>query len=247
MILKSKKYTQNLPNKRIGIIQPGRIGDIVICLPIAKHYYDQGCDVVWPVAKDILNQFINHIDYVKFIPCEFSVIESYNICISSGCNNILDLSFRLPDPVNNFNAFLFDNKSLKFDELKYEIAGLPIETKYNLDINRDRGKENELYESLDLRNTDYCVVHSQGSDGHKPKIDDKIYKGLKVINISNLTDSIFDWIKVLQKANTVITIDSCFANLCNQLKLKQKKYFIHRPPPNPSPSITEDWIIYNGY
>ena len=233
--------------KKVGIIQPGKIGDIVICLPIAKHYYDNGYKVIWPIDKKIINQFKNYINYVEFVPCSHNVLDSYNACISSGCNHIVDISFCIPGAVNNFNNYLFQTKGLKFDELKYEIAGVPIETKYNLYINRDEAKENELYKSLGLENTDYCVVHSQGSDGYKPNIDDKIYEGLKVINISNLTDSIFDWIKVLKEANIVITIDSCFANLCNQLKLKQKKYFIHRPPPNPPPSITEDWIIYNGH
>lgn len=233
--------------KKLGIIQPGKIGDVIICAPIAKHYYDKGYEIIWPLYHKIIDNFVDYIDYVHFERINYNSSEAYNKCIQLGCNNILDISFCMPGAVNHYNNYLYETRKLTFDEIKYNIANLPIETKYNLQIKRNREHENKLYESLNIKKNEYCVIHSQGSDGYIPKINSSIHKGLKVINISNTTSSVFDWIKVLENSRIIITIDSCFANLCNQLKLKQKKYFIHRPPPNPPPSITEDWIIYNEH
>jgi len=231
--------------RKLGIIQPGRIGDIIICLPIAKYYFDKGYEIIWPIDKKYINHFVNHINYVRFIESPYHIQSCYNICLQSGCNNIIDLSFRLPGPVNNFNNTNFELGTLHFDELKYEIANVPLEEKYNLSITRNKDKENQLVEELKINNEKYSVIHTQGSDGYRASFDRDIFKNNLVIEISEMTESVFDWIKVLEGSESLCMIDSCFSNLCNQLKLKQKKYFVHRPPPNVPPAITSDWVIHN--
>ena len=76
---KVSQSTLPLSMKRIGIIQPGRIGDILICLPIAKWYYDRGHEIIWPVDSAIIKNFIGYIDYVKFIPVNFDCRDAYEI------------------------------------------------------------------------------------------------------------------------------------------------------------------------
>lgn len=233
--------------RRLGIIQPGRIGDIIICLPIAKFYFDKGYEIIWPIDEKYVSHFKNYIDYVKFIPSHLNVSHSLRECVRSECNNIIDLSFRFPGEFSRYNSLNFSQNNYNFDELKYEIANVPFSEKYNLVFTRNKNRELKLFDSLKIKNETYCVQHLQGSDSYIPKISNSLTTGLRVINIKEQTDSIFDWITVLENSKKLIMIDSCFANLCNQLKLNQKKYFINRPPPNVAPSITSDWIIYNEH
>ena len=55
-----------MASRVLKIVQPGRLGDILLCLPIAKWYLDHGkCDlVVWPVHYDYLYMMKKHAPYV---------------------------------------------------------------------------------------------------------------------------------------------------------------------------------------
>src|SRR3989442_14672685 len=60
----------------IAIIQPGKIGDIIICLPIA-HYFHRRQEVIWPIHKSLSPMFEAAVDYVKFI-----AVDSYDLGVS---------------------------------------------------------------------------------------------------------------------------------------------------------------------
>jgi len=229
--------------KFLGIIQPGRIGDIIICLPIAEYYKSKGYDIIWPVDRDIIKNFIGYISYVHFIETDFNVTKSIDICLKLGCNHIINLTFRLPGQYSNFNDSIFQQSSFHFDELKYKIANVSFKRKYHLNISRNYAKENSLFNSLNIIENNYAITHTQGSDNYNAVYDKRIVKDLTLIEINTCTESVFDWILVLEKAKVIITVDSCFANLCNQLKIQKNKYFLKRPHPNVAPSISKDWII----
>lgn len=82
--------------KKLGIIQPGRIGDIVICLPIAKWYHDRGYEVLWPVKKDMIKHFENYVDYVKFVPIEFDCRKAHQVCLRISVQKLLILLLLYP-------------------------------------------------------------------------------------------------------------------------------------------------------
>ena len=42
---------------KIGFIQTGAIGDIVIALPAAKWYVDRGCQIFWPIDSRFFDFF----------------------------------------------------------------------------------------------------------------------------------------------------------------------------------------------
>lgn len=230
---------------RIGIIQPGRIGDIIICLPIAKYFHDKGYEVVWPVDYKIFKNFNNRFDYIKFTECDFHCGAAYQSCMLNWCNQILDLSFCLPGQMQLLNNQIFDSSSLSFDKLKYDIANLPLDIKYKLKINRNKTAEDNLINDLKLNNKKYCLCHLQGSSGLKADLSKINTDGLDIIEITNSTDSILDWLGVIENASKLVMIDSCFANLCNQLNLKNEKHFITRSPKKLTPEISSDWIIHS--
>ena len=59
---------------------------------------------------------------------------------------------------------------------------------------------------------------------------DFIDPAIQRIEITELTDSIFDWIKILEDAEILMLIDSVFANLVDQLNINptSEKFYIRK-------------------
>lgn len=233
--------------KRLGIIQPGKIGDIIVCLPIARYYSNKGYKVFWPVDKNIISNFVGYCDYVEFIPIDFHCDIARQVCLKQcWCNHLLDLSFTLPGSWDNFNTKYYkENEStIKFDQLKYEIADIPFEEKWNLQITRNESKEKELFLQLNPTKEEYVVVQWRGSDYFKQiKIQD--IDNIKQIEVQPITNSVFDWIYVLEKAKGFVLVDSSVANLVEQLKLPQPKMFLARQPARPTHN--QHWKVIEYY
>lgn len=225
--------------KKLGIIQPGKIGDIVICLPIAKWYHNLGYEIIWPIDNNIIQNFIDYIPYVNFIPATFDCNLARSICHRENCNTIIDVSFTIPN-ANNFNTHNYLNQySVEFDEYKYMIANVPFEEKWNLQFNRNKEREHELFKKV-VKQEEYVVVQWNGSDCRREaKFDNS--KNYQIIEILPISNSIFDWIEVLEKSQFMILIDSSIANLVEQIGYKQKKYLLTRQ--KAKPSLKQNWII----
>lgn len=225
--------------KKLGIVQPGKIGDIIICLPIAKHYFDRGYEIVWPVDKHIIKNFIGYVDYVTFLPIDFNCSIARKVCIEQEwCNHLIDLSFNLLGSWEGRNTKLFAECQIPFDEMKYKIANVSLDERWNLSITRNIDREERLFNALNPNNEEFILTHWQGSDCRKTiKIEEKI----KQIEASPATDSIFDWISVLEKARGFATIASCFSVLIDQLSLKQPKILLNRS--GGLPSYRQQWKL----
>jgi radical SAM superfamily enzyme YgiQ (UPF0313 family) len=197
--------------KVLGIIQPGRIGDIIIVLPIAKWYSDLGYKVVWPVISEYIEMF-NYVNYVSPVDLGPGLASSYNKSIKAltdlGIDSILDLGIGF-----GRNEASWKESRLSFDEWKYLEAQVPFEERFNLQINRKFDKELDLLNRLSIKK-DYVVVHSDASKG---SFNFKVKDPIEIIPIDGFT--IFDWIGVIEKSSHVYCVDSCVANLVNQLGL----------------------------
>jgi len=205
--------------KKLGIIQPGKIGDIIICLPIAKWYNNLGYKVIWPVDRNIIDNFKDYVDYVEWIPIDFDCRIAHQVCFNAFCSKVIDLAFTVTG-ANSFNSDNFLNKQNKysFDEYKYFLADVPFEQKWNLQITRNEENENRLFSQLN--DCKYGVIQLKSSDcsvdWNKIKIKSTYDK---VVMIDNVTKSVFDWIKVLENAQFHCLIESCFVNLIDQLSI----------------------------
>ena len=219
--------------KKLGIIQPGKIGDIIICLPIAKWYFDRGWSVIWPIHVDLIKNFIGYVDYVQFIPLNnFDCIAAHQICFQNDCNRVIDLAFTIPG-ANSYNSdwYLNHNDTLSFDEMKYAIAEVPFEEKWNLSIKRHKASEDSLYYAKMIKGSyplesewGHIIRQTSSSDTVKDyawPFDKDI-----TINISNDTGSVFDWLKLLETAKGHVLIESCFSNLLDQLQIKVPKQIL---------------------
>jgi hypothetical protein len=129
-----------------------------------------------------------------------------------------------------------------FDQYKYIKAGVPFIKKWQLAqcITRDTQREQALYDRV-VTNPNYVVVHLEGSD-HRAKFDHSIIPaGWQTIEITAQTDCIFDWLGVLEGAQSLIMVDSVFANLVDQLAIGDDRYFIPRSHVGLTPVQGQHW------
>ena len=54
--------------RKIGICQSRGLGDLVIALPIAKYYADQGHEIYWPICEPFWSSVKDVAPWVKWIP-----------------------------------------------------------------------------------------------------------------------------------------------------------------------------------
>ena len=213
--------TKSIVKKKIGLIQPGRVGDIIICLPIAKYFFDHGYEVVWPVQPSFASIF-ERAPYVNVIQLDTDN-NSYNAAKTffekeKNFEKIIDLGIGFGREQDSWNR-----SKLKFDEWKYAEAGVPIEEKYKLFIRREPEQELALAKDLGLDNfrSGYMVTHSTSSFA---KWDFMIPDSVEIRQVDGY--HLFDWLLIIENALQIYCVDSSICNLINQLDIGVGKRFI---------------------
>lgn len=229
--------------RKVGILQPGKLGDIIICLPIAKFYFDKGYSIVWPIFYNYVDMLKEVVDYVDFLPVTNNVYEciyeAKDVFIKTSTHTFFDIAATFPgSSVTKEYVACGDGMGReKFDEFKYRKTNVPFPNKWSLSYNRNLNKENEIYNNI-VKSVPYniaCFKHSRG------KLPVKIESKYPTIEI-NEHYNIFHWRKVLENAKKIILVDSAMANLVEQLNLTPKKILL-RKPGHPTPVFKNNWEI----
>lgn len=208
--------------KRLLIIQPGKFGDIIICLPIAKWYYDRGYVVEWE-CPEMYHEIFRNVDYVKPV---------LNPELEPAYDKIIDLSFGF----GGAPQMWWNERQTKFDSFvtaKYELAGVPLEERWKLVYHRNTINESSLYAKVtnDIYNPQvpYALIHTQGSIG--TSINNRLGNvTLKHVYFKPVEGyNIFDWRYVIEHATEIHCIDSSLSNLIEVLpqqhiKTEESKY-----------------------
>ena len=237
-----------------GIIQSRGLGDILIALPIAKFYYDNGEDIVWPICKEFYGSVKDAAPWIKWVPIDtdpagkFFVETPLLVFQDHGVdpNTALYLYHYLNTQPQMTDPELFN--ILKFDQYKYQIAGVAFNLKWTLSscITRDLDREKAFKETLKLP-ARYALTHSTGSS-FRANIDRKMLNfidpAVELIEITEKTDNIFDWLTVIEEAEAVICIDSVFANLIDAMNIQGPKlYWMRRSQWDLTPVMGNAWNI----
>jgi hypothetical protein len=230
--------------KKLGIIQSRGLGDIVIALPIAKYYYDRGWDIFWPICEEFISNVIDHVPWVKWIPVKtdsgsFFYDVPHERLKNFGCDEIIPLYQHLTGH-DFIDAKYF--QFTKFDQYKYLKAGVPFLEKWKLAdcITRFPNREQTLYNTV-VQNPNYAVIHLEGSDARADFDRSMIPTDWQTVEILPRTGSVFDWLLVLEKAQSLIMIDSVFANMIDQIGLGEDHYFIQRSHIGLTPVLNLPW------
>lgn len=229
-------------SKRIGLIQTRGIGDIIIALPIADFFIRQGYDVFWPIDEQIVPAFQQvkpEVNFIAVIKGAGDLLEKpLNILQQHDCERVIILYSYLK------HAEVYDKsllRSLKFDEYKYAISGVPFSNKWNLILHRDHERELALYNKLGITKP-YICVHLKGTE-FKANITltQSWINNFQIIEVDKITDNPFDWLYTFENAAKLVFIDSCFSNLVEQLNLTNEKYLILRSVCSLTPVMKNGW------
>lgn len=233
---------------KIGIIQTRGIGDIVIALPIAKHFHDNSNEVFWPIDENFLPCFQEVAPWVNWIgvprdAADFFFQTPLDLLVKKNVARTIVLYSYLSSNLGLADKLL--QKALKFDQYKYAVSNVPFSKKWTLEncLKRNLARENNLFDKL-VKQEKYMVIHQQGSDFSKNfNVDDAKEKGYQIIEVSEVTDNIFDWLKILENAKALVLIDSVFANLVEQLGIggNVPKYFGVRSDAIFTPVLLGKW------
>lgn len=228
---------RDLKSNKLLIQQPGKVGDIICCLPIAEYFSNRGYEVEWECPQAYHSLF-DYVDYVKPV-----------ITSTGGYSRVIDLSFGLnrQSPTNIVWQKRRKEGSLdSFVTLKYELAGVPISRCRLLTYNRNEANEATLMDVLGIdHDSSYNLVHSNSDYGTRIDVD----TGTRCIEFSPVGGfTIFDWRKVIEGATEIHCIDSSLANFVDCLDVDAKLFYYKtdRVPLKADQTIlTKNWTIIN--
>lgn len=180
------------------INQPYGLGDIILCEPIARYYYNLGYKIKYWV-RDEYKWIQDYIPYIDFI----SESDNYNSSIEIIFREdyiYLPIKPRIEaikNPEYTTTGWLYD---------KYVISNLKPELWKTFNYKRNIKKENKLYNHLNLENKEYILVNEHSSAGHRSLNITSNYEVIKMSNIDGYT--MLDWHKVMKNAKEVHTVST---------------------------------------
>lgn len=237
--------------QRLGIIQSRGLGDLVIALPIADYYRQQGWDIYWPICEEFMQSMTLSVPWVHWIPVPTdSGAFFYDVPKQRLKNLGVEEIICLYQSLTGHPEFAQrpEFQITGFDQIKYHIAGVPFLHKWRLKdlITRNTEREQQLKDQLGIKvGQPYVAVHLQGSD-HRAGIDPNwIPKDWQIVEVKPQTQSVFDWIGVLEGADCIIAVDSVIANLVDQLGIADQvdSYFIPRSHIHLTPVLGCAWRV----
>jgi len=228
---------------KLGIIQPGRLGDLIILLPAMNYLNKEGYEIYWPVFSKYVKMLKEVVDYVNFLPVSDNVYtcveEAYKILKLNNVKEIKDIAATFPGSTStNEYVELGDGLIQPFDVFKYNKLEVPIEEKWNFVINRNYEEEEKLYTKL-VADRKYAVVNLKHSKGELNYDFD--IKGGQVIKMTE-DYNIFFWLKILENATTIALVESSASNLVEQMNIDCKKILFTKDD-NRHPTLKNRWKI----
>ena len=199
--------------KSILMIQKGKVGDVIACLPIA-HELSKQYLIDWLLPKEY-HDLIDRAPYVRAVT---SGQKKYD--------RTLDLSFGqggAPEAWWQKEKHRFDS----FITAKYELSGISVDKRKDLSYNRDLKKEADLMLIIkdQTQGKPFILCHESSDYGDPINVD----AGKKVKILFKPIDgfNIFDWRQVIIEADEIHCIDSSLCNFVEVIAEAKgiKKYY----------------------
>jgi len=208
---------------KILINQYQGLGDILFCEPVARHYYNLGQQIIWPILDTYL-WIKEYINYINFIPkSQFPF--NYELAVyPSDEFDYLPLRFANP---------LFRNIELHdySDQLhcmldKYRFLNLSEELWRTLKWTRNLSKEQELYDLVIGDKQQYTLINNMWGNNyervHIEETMDSVYTSI----VPGFT--MLDWSLIYEKANMIKTVSTSNLYMIEALGIKCPVYIFPR-------------------
>jgi hypothetical protein len=241
--------------KRLVVLQPGKLGDLIVTSPIIQHYSDE-YKIEWLVFETF-KSFFNSIENVEIVGFNidfnrdlyfknpknrlnftdnsslnssllfFQKAEEY--IINTKPDLFLDVCWGFPgsSQKNNNMISYFNSQKRNWIDMRYSLANVPLSKRWDFKWKRNEQKEDKLLKFVEL--------FSEKKYGSKNYSIIHSYKGAKEINLENPIDfsyiqgyEIYDWYKVLLNSKSIACVDSSLCNFVEVLpELREhKKYYL---------------------
>lgn len=223
-----------MKREKLLLIQPGRFGDIVICLPIAE-YYSRDFAVDWLCPRE----FHSHFRSVRYCrPVADARREHYA--------RVIDLGFGLC-PESEAQAWWIANHQ-RFDSFvtaKYSLAEVPLERRWRLQWDRDLRRERALFRTV-VASEDYVLFHERGSSG--PALERTFPGGVRFEPVADYT--VFDWYEVVVRAREIHCIDSLLCNFVEAIPaafaIPKVYYKVRNSQPHLDTLVRNNWTTVSS-
>lgn len=200
------------------------LGDHIICNGMVRHFYKEYGSIGLFCKK-------HNKSNVEYMYRDLKNIEIISF------DDSLDADIQCKQYIHNNNLYedlikvgfnqLNKNLSTSFDQDFYRIANIPFSDRFDeFYIKRERKKEDEVLNTLNPTGEKYIFVHDDSDRGFvidESKIKNKKYKIIK--NDKNFL--VFNYIKLLEKAEEIHFMQSSFKELICSYNLKKPKLYQH--------------------
>lgn len=209
------------------INQPAGLGDIIVCLKIAKIYSERGYNVIWPIKDFYLDVVKKHID-VDFV--EWHCDSNYSKLANSA------------DLILNLDGATSIHPNLGIVDAKYAEAKI-----YDFEdwvdyfnLVRDIDRESELTNLVKerIKTKKYTLVNNNYGtppNTFRKKIIADTDNDIVEMSLSPKYN-IFDWIGVIENAAEIWTVDTCIHYIMDhpsiRLKAERLEMFSRYEPAN---------------
>jgi len=216
-------------NKPICLVfQPLGIGDVFFCQSIGHYFANKGYRVIWPLApqvmylKDyIISPGIEFVNKEENFPRKDFYIEQNPLILED------DFIFL---PLANASHRI-TNSSLMY--AKYELVGLDFELwREGFNFKRNIERENNLYYNiLGLKdNESYVFLNKKfGTPPYYNEAPFNIDTEDKIVEMQFIpNDNLFDWLKVIENASMIVTVDTSYQYLMEKMdNLKATDFYCY--------------------
>lgn len=201
------------------------LGDILFCIPIARHYLAQGVkEIIWPVNPIYLN-IQKHFPDIQFVDM-----------------NELKINYNRQDFYKHQG---YDVMPLRFSDhickvpyydcmrSKYMLAGLPMETWRHLYFERDHEAESRLFEYFNPdAHKDIIFINENFRTGSSGKVDIKKTGSGTKIHMQTFTGmTLIDWSLILESSKEIHTVGTSINYLIETLSppANEIHLYVRRP------------------
>lgn len=204
------------------------------------------------ICNGLVRSLVTTEDYYRLIVKEHnlgSVRFMYRDLKNLECvpvRNDLEANYLLsrvdPNRINTYMIGFSINPNIRWDELFYRQMGIPFEYRWSkFYLERDHDSEIQLYQKLNPNDEKFVLIHNFGS-GPRRFNNDYPKNDLKKIFVEKITDNMFDFLTLVDKAEEIHCIESSFQCLVDSLNLNKKLYY-HLHDVLASPNQRSSWIV----
>lgn len=218
------------------------LGDHIMCHGIVREYckkYDKVTIFSKPHNYPSVSFMYRDLKNLTIIQGDDTFAEDFILSNTSKYNEVKRIGFQNLDR----------NTGAPLEWQFYQLASVPFEKKwFSFFVDRDLEKEHALY-NLVAPKKDYAFVH-EDTERHYIINRKKIGRDCAIITPNKeVTENIFDYCTIIEKAKEVHVIDSSFMFLidCLDYENPDQKLFIHRYARENNdwqlPILKKDWYI----